>query len=113
MLLDNSDEYQYWRDEKLTNTTTELTDCIVEIQNPFKLTPVEKNKLQSLCQKVNFALFQIQPIDQYDEAIISNNTQLGLKDFDQHLLLKQVGWHTLPKVTKKTKANLSPTPTKT
>jgi len=108
MLLDNSDEYQYWRDEKLTNTTTELTDCIVEIQNPFKLTPVEKNKLQSLCQKVNFALFQIQPIDQYDEAIISINTQLGLKDFDQHLFVKTGGLAHITQSDKKDQGEFIP-----
>ena len=108
MLLDNSYEYQYWRDEKLTNTTTELTDCIVEIQNPFKLTPVEKNKLQSLCQKVNFALFQIQPIDQYDEAIISINTQLGLKDFDQHLFVKTGGLAHITQSDKKDQGEFIP-----
>jgi hypothetical protein len=91
MLLDNSDEYQYWRDEKLANIPTQLNDCIVEIQNPFELSSAEKNKITDLCQRGNFSLFQIQPIDQYDKAIISINAQFGLTDFDQHLFVKTGG----------------------
>ena len=44
MLLDNLDDYRYWRDKKLANAPTQLSDCIVEIQNPFKLSNAEKNK---------------------------------------------------------------------
>jgi len=87
----NPDDYQYWRDEKLANAPAQLDDCIVEIQNPFKLSNTEKNKIISLCQKGNFALFQIQPVEQYGEAIININQQLGLKDFDAHLFVKTGG----------------------
>ena len=90
-LLTKSDDYRYWRDKKLANAPTQLDDCIVEIHNPFNLSNTEKNKITSLCQKGNFALFKIQPVDQYNEAIISINTQFGLKDFDQHLFVKTGG----------------------
>ena len=104
MLLDNSDEYQYWRDEKLANIPTRLNDCIVEIQNPFKLSNAEKNKIIDLCQRGDFALFQIQPVDQYDKAIISINAQFGLIDFDQHLFVKTGG---LAHITQSDKKNQS------
>ncbi len=90
-LLIKSDDYRYWRDKKLANAPTQLDDCIVEIQDPFKLSNTEKNKITSLCQKGNFALFQIHSVDQYNEAIISINNQFGLKDFDQHLFVKTGG----------------------
>ncbi len=90
-LLTKSDDYLHWRDKKLANAPTQLGDCIVEIQNPFKLSNTEKNKIIGLCQKGNFALFEIQPVAQYGEAIISINQQLGLKDFDAHLFVKTGG----------------------
>lgn len=90
-LFTKSDDYRYWRDNKLANAPTQLDDCIVEIKDPFKLSNTEKDKITDLCQKGNFALFQIQPVEQYNEAIISINTQFGLKNFDQHLFVKTGG----------------------
>jgi len=108
MLLNNLDDYRYWRDEKLANIPTTLDAYIVEIQNPFKLTSVERNEIQSLCQKGNFSLFQIQPIEQYDKAIISINTQLGLKDFDQHLFVKAGGLAHITQSDKKDQGEFIP-----
>lgn len=108
MLLDNLDDYRYWRDKKLANAPTQLIDCIIEIRNPFKLSNAEKNKITSLCQKGNFALFKIQPVDQYDKAIISINTQLGLKDFDQHLFVKTGGLAHITQSDKKDQGEFIP-----
>ncbi len=91
MLLKNSDDYQYWRDDKLARAPTELSGCIVEVQDPFKLSTSELGKINDLCQAGNFALFQIQPRDDYQSAIVGINTQLGLVDFDQHLYVKNQG----------------------
>jgi hypothetical protein len=108
MLLDNSDEYQYWRDEKLANTTTELADCIVEIQNPSKLTSAEKNKVKNLCQHSNFALFQIDPTEQYENSVIDINAQFGLKDFDTHLFVKTGGLAHITQSDKKDQGEFIP-----
>ncbi len=108
MLLNNLDEYQYWRDEKLAHAPTQLNDCIVEIDDAFNLRLAEKDKILSLCQQGNFALFQIQPVDQYDEAIVSINTQLGLKDFDQHLFVKTQGLALISQSNKKDQGEFIP-----
>ncbi|MBE8190505.1 MAG: TauD/TfdA family dioxygenase, partial [Candidatus Thioglobus sp.] len=71
-----------------------LSDCIVEIQNPLLLSSAEKNQIFALCKNANFALFQIQPmgeIAEYERAVVSINTQLGLLDFDKHLYAKSQG----------------------
>jgi len=107
-VLTKLDDYRYWRDEKLANAPTQLSDCIVEIQNPFDLSSAEKNKIISLCQKGNFVLFQIQPIDQYDKAIVSINTQCGLKDFDQHLFVKTGGLAHITQSDKKDQGEFIP-----
>ena len=91
MLLNNPDAYQYWRDEKLANSTTKLENCLLEINNPFALNAAQKNKIKSLCQHNNFALFSLQTQDNYPNAIVAINQQLGLKDFDQHLYIKNQG----------------------
>lgn len=90
-ILTKLDEYKYWRDEKLAHAPTQLEACIVAINNPCKLSKIEQNKIRSLCQTGNFALFEIKPCADYDNAIISINTQLGLVDFDQHLYAKSQG----------------------
>ena len=91
MLLDNLDDYKFWRDGKLANAPTQLDACIVEIEDPFKLSTAEKDKILSLCQQGNFALFNIKEQSNYADAIISINTQFGLVDFDQHLFVKNQG----------------------
>lgn len=85
MLLDNSDDYKYWRDEKLKHTLSRIEDCLVEISNPYELTTAEKDKIQHLCRYNSFALFEIKAQDDYFDAVVQINRQVGLLDYDQHL----------------------------
>ena len=84
-ILDNRDGYQFWRDEKLERVPSRIEDCLVEVVNPYKLTPTEKEKIQQLCRYNNFALFEITSQDNYAQAIVAFNRQFGLLDYDQHL----------------------------
>ena len=68
---------------------TKLENCLLEINNPFALNAAQKNKIKSLCQHNNFALFSLKTQDNYPNAIVAINQQLGLKDFDQHLYIKK------------------------
>ncbi len=90
-VLGNPDDYQYWRDEKLANAANSIESCMVEIANPFALTSVEKEKIQQLCRTNNFALFEIKAQDDYDQAIVQINKQMGLHDYDQHLYAQNNG----------------------
>ncbi len=89
--LTREDSYQYWRDEKIARAPLKLSDCMLEIHDPFKLTASEKNKLLTLCQNTGFALFSLAAQNDYPSAIIQFNQQLGLVDFDAHLYAKHHG----------------------
>ena len=91
MLLDNSDDYKYWRDEKLANAVNSIKGCVVGIDNPYELTPTEKSKIQQLCWHNNFALFEISVQENPADAIVQLNRQFGLVDYDQHLYVQNDG----------------------
>jgi hypothetical protein len=40
--LDNTDDYQFWRDEKLSNAQSNIEDCLIEIRNPQALSNILK-----------------------------------------------------------------------
>ena len=107
-LLSNQDDYQYWRDKKLANTSSDLSQYFVEIDNPFKLTVSEKNKILTLCQNNNFALFQIKAQEDYENSVIHINQQFGLKDFDSHLYVKNKGLAHITQSNKKDQSEFIP-----
>jgi hypothetical protein len=107
-ILGNFDEYQYWRDEKLANAHSDIESCMVELANPFSLNKAEKEKIQHLCRYNNFALFEITPQDDYDEAIVAINQQLGLVDYDQHLYAQSNGLAHISKSEKQKQAEFIP-----
>lgn len=90
-ILDNFDKYQYWRDEKLANAVNSIEQCLLEIANPSVLSTAEKDKIQYLCRTNNFALFEIKAQDDYAQAIVQINRQVGLIDYDQHLYAQNDG----------------------
>ncbi len=55
--LDNNELYKQWRDQKLENYPEKLTDVLVEINDPRKLTGTEHAALLERCQKANMALY--------------------------------------------------------
>lgn len=100
--------YQFWRDEKLANTPTELADYLVEINNPFSLSKAEKNQICDLCQRACFAIFQLPEQSDYLPAVVSINAQLGLRDFDQHLYAKDHGIATITQTDNPQQAEFIP-----
>ncbi len=90
-ILDNIDDYKYWRDNKLENASSSIQDCIVEISNPENLSSSEKSKIKSLCDNNNFALFTIPKQDDYQDTINSINHQFDLDEFDEHLYVGDKG----------------------
>jgi hypothetical protein len=50
-LLENRDHYRYWRDKKLQNYPTSVSDLLVEIDDPSRLTHSEYEALLSRCRK--------------------------------------------------------------
>lgn len=108
-ILNNLDEYKYWRDDKLANSNTNIETCLIEINNPFKIIKSEKDKIKLLCQKIILPYFILNNKN-YPRAIIAINKQLGLIDYDSHLYVLNQGLTNITKNVKKTKLNLFHTP---
>lgn len=90
-ILDNIDNYKYWRDKKLANVADSIESCMVDIANPFALTTVEKEEIQHICYHNNFVLFEIKAQEYYDQAILQINQQMGLIDYDKNLYAQNNG----------------------
>jgi len=90
-IVTSSDDYQFWRDEKLAKIQTNIENCLIEVKNPGQLSKAEKNQIIHLCRVNNFALFHTPVQQDYESSIVGFNQQFGLKQFDQHLYVKGQG----------------------
>lgn len=107
-ILNNLDKYKRWRDGKLANASTKIEACLIEISNPFKLSCSEKDRIKILCQHNNFTLFNIEQQNNYPQAIIAINKQLGLTDYDPHLYAQDQGLAHITQSVKKDQAEFIP-----
>ncbi len=86
--LEDEDAYQYWRDEKLSAYPVNAADLLVEIENPFELTGLEKKTLVERCRKTNMLVYQFKkPVgDPADKTQLKKlGEQLGLCRLDSNL----------------------------
>ncbi|MCU7932813.1 MAG: TauD/TfdA family dioxygenase [Candidatus Thiodiazotropha sp. (ex Codakia rugifera)] len=83
---DNQDTYAIWRDKKLDNYPKTVGDLIVEIRDPRKLSQSEHDKLLSLCQKANMAIWAGLSGHDGDKRIIADlGLSFGLKHLDHNM----------------------------
>ncbi|SMM99967.1 hypothetical protein SPONL_1002 [uncultured Candidatus Thioglobus sp.] len=80
----------------------------MQIENPYRLTDAEKNKMQALCRYNNFALFEIAAQENTPEAIVQLNQQFGLVDYDQHLYVQNDGLAHITQSDKQQQAEFIP-----
>lgn len=90
-VIASTDDYQFWRDEKLANAQTDIENCLIEVSNPAQLSTAEKAQIAYLCRVNNFALFHTPTQPNYESSMVSFNKQFGLKAFDQHLYVQNQG----------------------
>ena len=107
-ILAKQENYNYWRDQKLANANTKIEDCLVDIEQPNQLSSAEKKQIQHLCQRNNFALFNIAPTDNYPQTIANINAQFGLKQYDEHLYVKDHGLAHITQSNKKKQSEFIP-----
>ncbi|MCU7880875.1 MAG: TauD/TfdA family dioxygenase [Candidatus Thiodiazotropha sp. (ex Lucinoma aequizonata)] len=72
---ENQDTYAIWRDKKLDNYPKTVGDLVVELRDPRNLSQSEYDKLLSLCQKANMAIWSGLSWHDGDKSIIAD---LGL-----------------------------------
>lgn len=86
--LDDNDACQYWRDKKLSEYPVNAADLLVEIENPFELTGLEKKTLVERCRKTNMLIYPFKkPVnDPTDKTQLKKlGQQLGLCRLDNNL----------------------------
>ncbi|NEV63086.1 TauD/TfdA family dioxygenase [Thiorhodococcus minor] len=83
--LDNEDAYRRWRDEKLAQAPTALTDLVVEIGDPRRLTDSEHAAILERCRRANMAIYVGQTGDDPDKAIpTAIGARFGLHRLDHN-----------------------------
>lgn len=83
--LANPDAYQRWREHKLAQAPTELSDLIVEIADPCSLTQIEYDAIRDRCRRANMAIYISQTGDDPDKAIpAALGARFGLHRLDHN-----------------------------
>jgi alpha-ketoglutarate-dependent taurine dioxygenase len=78
--------YQSWREWKLADYPARAEDLIVGIDNPFRLSPAEKQALLDRCRKANAALYRIAAGNFADKELVASlASQFGLLRLDRNL----------------------------
>ncbi|WP_428095929.1 TauD/TfdA family dioxygenase [Candidatus Thioglobus sp.] len=107
-VVNSTDDYRFWRDQKLAKIAPNIEACLVEVNNPKCLSAAEKSQIITLCREQNFALFQTPNQMDYESSMIGFNQQLGLKNFDQHLYAKNQGLAHITQTEQKDQAEFIP-----
>jgi hypothetical protein len=82
---DNDAAYQAWREAKLAAHPARLEDLIVEVADPRRLRPAEREALLERCRRCNMALYAGPTGDDPDKAIIRElGRQFGLERLDHN-----------------------------
>ncbi|MDP1898357.1 MAG: TauD/TfdA family dioxygenase, partial [Sulfurimicrobium sp.] len=90
--LDNDTDYQNWRNRKLKNYPASLTDLIVQVNDPRKLTQSEHDAILALCRKANMAIYASKAGQEADKEIARQlGLQFGLERLDRNMLADDDG----------------------
>ena len=84
--------YARWRAWKLAQAPADAAALVVEIADPFAITPAERERLQALLARCNTAVYQCEP-DAGDQRAIAQALvrQLGMERLDGHLCAEDDG----------------------
>lgn len=89
--LSNEEAYQTWRSRKLQDYPVNINSAIVSINDPAKLTGLEKERIINLCNKTNSVIYRcIQPVSG-KHVIRQLGEQLGLHRLDENLCSEEDG----------------------
>ncbi|MBF0342252.1 MAG: TauD/TfdA family dioxygenase [Magnetococcales bacterium] len=90
--LDDSSAYLAWKTRKLADYPTQLTDLVVEIQNPFAMTPDEVEAVRARCAKSNMAIFFVPQPERFQaNPLPAMTARLGVFQMDKNLGADETG----------------------
>ncbi len=84
--LNNPSAYQDWREQKLADYPTDISELIVPVVDPTNLTPSEHKALSNCLAKTNMALYASDLGENPDKDIIRKlGQQFGLNHLDNNM----------------------------
>lgn len=107
--LRNRDRYCYWRDAKLQGYPTSLSDVLVEIDDPRRLTQNEFEALQQRCRKANMVVYASNTgTDPDPEIPLSLGHRFGVQGLNKNWLADASGLTSLKVATAGPRQNFIP-----
>jgi len=83
--LDNDNAYQTWRARKLENYPSELSELVVEVNDPRQLSRAEHEAILARCRVANMAIY-VSPVKDEDKAVIRElGKQFNLTQLDSNM----------------------------
>ncbi|MBE9516505.1 MAG: TauD/TfdA family dioxygenase [Proteobacteria bacterium] len=108
-LPENDDHYRWWRDYKLEDYPTRLSDLIVELNDPRDMTEAEYDALHRRCKKANMALYIGQTgTDPDPEIPLSVGRRFGVQGLNKNWLADDSGLTSLTVVNEGVRRNYIP-----
>jgi len=90
--LENTSGYQQWRDAKLEAYPNSHENLIVEVQDPYRLTPAETNEILCVSRKANMVIYGCHAAEAADKEIPRQlGRQFGLTRLDSNMLADDDG----------------------
>ncbi len=83
--LDNERAYRNWRDWKLEHRPQSLTDLLVEVTDPERLTVAEHARLRKACHQYNAAIYACARIGDEKTVLRELGRRFGLQTLDHNL----------------------------
>jgi Taurine catabolism dioxygenase TauD, TfdA family len=84
--LSNDVAYAEWRDGKLRYKTPDLSDLLVDIEDPYQLSVDEKSAIVERCENFNMAIYQLADPDVLDKSLVhAFGKQLGMGSLDANI----------------------------
>lgn len=84
--LENKRAFEIWRDDKQTYDNLILSDLLVKVADPYKLSPDEIAAIRQNCNHYNMAVYQIDDASLEDKSLVhALGEQLSLVSLDANL----------------------------
>jgi alpha-ketoglutarate-dependent taurine dioxygenase len=84
--LNNNTAYQQWRSARLGYTDPAISDILVQLKDPYRLSDDEKTAIIQCCEKYNMAIYQINDLDAQDKSLVHElGNQLAMQHLDANL----------------------------
>lgn len=91
-IIDSDSDYFAWREQKLSQYPLQIINLIVDINNPYQLSLLERQHLAAALQQANLVIYRFAQADTVGKnALTQFGAQLGLQRIDTTLCTEASG----------------------